>query len=40
MNTTPEGFGLGWLADHPDIRDHTTDSDAPPSGSTTACLRC
>ena len=23
MNTTPEGFGLGWLADHPDIRDHT-----------------
>jgi len=32
MNTTPEGFGLGWLADHPDIRDHTVDTDAAPAG--------
>jgi C1A family cysteine protease len=32
MNTTPEGFGLGWLADHPDIRDHTLDTDSAPAG--------
>jgi C1A family cysteine protease len=32
MNTTPEGFGLGWLADHPDIRDHTVDTDSAPAG--------
>jgi hypothetical protein len=32
MNTTPEGFALGWLADHPDIRDHTVDTDSAPAG--------
>ncbi|HEV8154699.1 MAG TPA: hypothetical protein VGP67_04145, partial [Gaiellales bacterium] len=32
MNTTPEGLGLGWLADHPDIRDHTVDTDSAPAG--------
>jgi C1A family cysteine protease len=32
MNTTPEGFGLGWLADHPDIRDHTVKTKTAPAG--------
>jgi C1A family cysteine protease len=32
MNTTPEGLGLGWLADHPDMRDHTVDTDSAPAG--------
>jgi C1A family cysteine protease len=30
MNWTSEGFGLGWLPDHPDFRDHTTARGSPP----------
>ena len=30
MNSTKEGFGLGWLPDYPDFRDHTPKrGDAP-----------
>ncbi len=32
MLRTPEGFGLGWLPDYPDFRDHTTEHGSPPEG--------
>jgi len=32
MLRTPEGFGLGWLPDYPDFRDHTTEHGPPPDG--------
>ncbi len=30
MNKTADGFGLGWLPDHPDFRDHTPESGLAP----------
>jgi C1A family cysteine protease len=32
MLRTSEGFGLGWLPDYPDFRDHTTDHGPAPEG--------
>jgi C1A family cysteine protease len=32
MLRTPEGFGLGWLPDYPDFRDHTTEHGPAPEG--------
>lgn len=32
MIRTVEGFGLGWLPDHPDFRDYTTGTGRPPKG--------
>jgi len=32
MLRTTEGFGLGWLPDYPDFRDHTTEHGPPPDG--------
>jgi C1A family cysteine protease len=29
---TPEGYGLGWLRDLPDLRDHTPETGEPPEG--------
>lgn len=34
MNVTAEGFGLGWLPDYPDFRDHTTAQGQAPKGET------
>jgi C1A family cysteine protease len=32
MNQTVEGFGLGWLPDHPDFRDYSPEKGDPPLG--------
>lgn len=32
MNTTSDGFGLGWLPDYPDFRDHTPSKGVAPAG--------
>jgi C1A family cysteine protease len=32
MLQTREGFGLGWLPDYPDFRDHTPEHGPPPQG--------
>ncbi|HEY8869604.1 MAG TPA: C1 family peptidase [Candidatus Limnocylindrales bacterium] len=32
MNSTREGYGLGWLPDHPDFRDHSASQGVVPSG--------
>jgi hypothetical protein len=32
MNQTVEGWGMGWLPDYPDFRDHTSERGEPPPG--------